>query len=694
MSRIKVNIIAGSGANSGPGSWIFSDMVNILVMGVDPLKFELNVTEQIDNSKLYDVYHYFHSTLAALNNCKMNHRALVTIHAMSDYQKNWSFEYKEKALLLANKVSAVSPGIIDTLISRGIDKDKIYYTPAGVDLENFTPTSIEDRELIEDHYNLKKYIIRFGIFSRRYPDGRKGEDFFEKIVQEFKDPAKYRFMFVGNEWGDFLNGIVHKYDLNPELFEVFERDVDCLYKDYPLLYGAVDAVLVTSKVDAGPVCILESLAKGIPVISTPTGLANELLIKEYDDKNLNKVIIFNDVKSFIKAMEEIEYNIDIVRDLEYKNKIRDLVVAPKNHYPLNEISDYINDYTWNSFCKRFENIYEDIYKSCEGKKFLEDFISNENQNQYLSWYSSQATNNLTNIYLENYQQIKPYAKNGIGVMHYQNALKGQPAVIVGAGPSLDKDIEILKKYKNKINIFACDAALPVLNKNGIIPDVVVVADPSDRQIQNFTGCNGKNFMTILPTIVHPMVFNEARKHDCVISWYNVADSNIELCKWIPKEIGYKGLIRPAVLTSGMVFQIAAYMGCSDITFVGHDLSWSDLNKGYASGISDVKVAYQKNHKMFNSPVFLFYDIENKIVTSDLSFITFVQWINSYLQEFNMEINNSTGSGILYGEKINQIDFETWCSKYNSDINPPTFPLLYKIYQSVKFGNDIPIMPTG
>ena len=79
MSRIKVNIIAGSGANSGPGSWIFSDMVNILVMGVDPLKFELNVTEQIDNSKLYDVYHYFHSTLAALNNCKMNHRALVTI---------------------------------------------------------------------------------------------------------------------------------------------------------------------------------------------------------------------------------------------------------------------------------------------------------------------------------------------------------------------------------------------------------------------------------------------------------------------------------------------------------------------------------------------------------------------------------------------------------------------------------------
>lgn len=102
--------------------------------------------------------------------------------------------------------------------------------------------------------------------------------------------------------------------------------------------------------------------------------------------------------------------------------------------------------------------------------------------------------------------------------------------------------------------------------------------------------------------------------------------------------------------------------------------------------------YQKNNKMFNQPVFLFPNIYGDIVTTELSFINFIQWINSYLKEHKLTVFNSTDCGILYGENIIQMNFNDWCEKYNTVLNPPTFPLLYQIYREIKLGNDIPIIP--
>jgi hypothetical protein len=75
------------------------------------------------------------------------------------------------------------------------------------------------------------------------------------------------------------------------------------------------------------------------------------------------------------------------------------------------------------------------------------------------------------------------------------------------------------------------------------------------------------------------------------------------------------------------------MGCSDIAFIGHDLSWGNIDKGYADGINSEKAAYQRDNKIFNNPVFWFYDLNGKPVTADLSFITFLHWINIFLKEF-------------------------------------------------------------
>lgn len=691
MEPIKVNLIAGSGTHRGPDAWIFSDMVDIMIMGIDPSKFQITITEDIDESQLYDVYHYLHSTLAVKNGGKMAHRALVTVQAMSPMQANWSFEYKEPILKKARKISSVSTTILRNMASRNIPVHKMYYTPAGVDTDVFKPTPEEDKDALADKYNVDKDVVRFGIVSRCYGDNRKGEQFLLSIMRNLDYPENYRFMFVGKNWKKFITDNIHENHVNQHC-EFFERDENCTYDDYPDLYGLMDIVLVPSRVDAGPICILEALAKGLPIVSTPTGLANELLVKFIDhDVNKGKIVAYGDIDNYVETVKKLVLDIDRIRNIEHKEKIANLIEKPDYYCPMSDWQVH-SSYTWVNFCKRFEEIYEQIYLECKDKKFLEDSMNESTQTMYVSLYANQASNNLPNIYMENYFQIKNYAKPGLALSEFKGILENYPAVVVGAGPSLNKDLPLIKEHQDDIAIFSCDAALPVLEKNGIIPDVVVVADPSDRQGSNFTGCSGNRFLTVMPTVVHPMTFNEARKNDCNVIWYNIADANVPLCQWIPKDVGYKGFVRPSVLTSGMVYQIALFMGCSYVTFVGHDLSWEwdEIDKGYAEGVNEKKVLYQRNNKIYNHPVLLLQDINDNRVVSDLSFFTFVHWMNHYLREFNLNVTNSTGCGILYGENIILKSFEEWVDI--PDKYPNAFEKLYQQYITKKMGNDTPIIP--
>lgn len=51
-----------------------------------------------------------------------------------------------------------------------------------------------------------------------------------------------------------------------------------------------------------------------------------------------------------------------------------------------------------------------------------------------------------------------------------------PAIIVAAGPSLDKNIELLRKAKGKAYIIACDKVIPQLLKRDIMPDFLITID--------------------------------------------------------------------------------------------------------------------------------------------------------------------------------------------------------------------------
>lgn len=63
--------------------------------------------------------------------------------------------------------------------------------------------------------------------------------------------------------------------------------------------------------------------------------------------------------------------------------------------------------------------------------------------------------------------------------------KDIPAILVSAGPSLDKNMKYLREAKGKAFLLAVDSAASALVKNGIIPDMVISIDAT-KNMRHFT----------------------------------------------------------------------------------------------------------------------------------------------------------------------------------------------------------------
>ncbi len=73
----------------------------------------------------------------------------------------------------------------------------------------------------------------------------------------------------------------------------------------------------------------------------------------------------------------------------------------------------------------------------------------------------------------------------------------EEAVVVAAGPSLDDDLEVLRKWQGKKTIIAVGTVLKKLLKQGITPDYVAVSDPQSRTLKQIEGIEDAKVPMIL-----------------------------------------------------------------------------------------------------------------------------------------------------------------------------------------------------
>lgn len=160
---------------------------------------------------------------------------------------------------------------------------------------------------------------------------------------------------------------------------------------------------------------------------------------------------------------------------------------------------------------------------------------------------------------------------------YKDIYKGKPAIIVSAGPSLAKNIDVLKENKDNALIFCVGTALRTLNKNGIVPDFLNVIERYNTSVHYNLPCT-KDIILITEAFTQSGVFEpEFKKHLLTASLEN--DSSRWFLEKAEKEFvefETKGTVSYHALSC------AKFFGCSPIILIGQDLAYTD-GKCYAEG---------------------------------------------------------------------------------------------------------------
>ena len=159
--------------------------------------------------------------------------------------------------------------------------------------------------------------------------------------------------------------------------------------------------------------------------------------------------------------------------------------------------------------------------------------------------------------------------------------KVENAIIVSTGPSLIKQLPLLKKYANKATIFCADSSYPILAKHGIKPDYVcmlerdeIVAECFNNDFKDFD----KDIIFLVASLVHKKTISylkkNKRKYILIIKGQPFAR-----CLGLD-DYGY---INAGMSVSHMAYELAENLGHNNIILIGQDLAYAKDGQTHSQG---------------------------------------------------------------------------------------------------------------
>ncbi|EHV4776857.1 motility associated factor glycosyltransferase family protein [Campylobacter coli] len=145
------------------------------------------------------------------------------------------------------------------------------------------------------------------------------------------------------------------------------------------------------------------------------------------------------------------------------------------------------------------------------------------------------------------------------------------AIIVSTGPSLTKQLPLLKKYASKATIFCADSSYPILAKHDIKPDYVLSLERIPLTSEFFNNDFGefdKDIVFVCAGVVHPKTIEYLKNKTFIITQKILA---------FPYYINLKNFCYAAVgfSVAHMAYEFATHLSHKNIIFIGQDLAYAE-----------------------------------------------------------------------------------------------------------------------
>ncbi len=281
----------------------------------------------------------------------------------------------------------------------------------------------------------------------------------------------------------------------------------------------------------------------------------------------------------------LEDRMEVIRQIE-----GEILEGPQVHFKfcLGDVEEFIGEVVQGFPFEKIDAVclhdnqerFAEIRKLLFRKTTLEEAVHSE-----MIHYHKLAKN-----LLPNFKRLN----SAFDVGAWKDQFKGVPAIVCGAGPSLEMVQEELKGMEEKALIFAGGSTITALTNLGIKPHLLYAIDPNREEFTRLCFHTAYDVPLVFGCRVEPNIFYA---HAGPIGYLSTGTGG-RLEKWLEGELGIqdravlKGLGEEALSVTTIAFMSALYFGCNPIILAGVDLAY-DQGRRYAGGVEFENVVSKK-----------------------------------------------------------------------------------------------------
>lgn len=235
-----------------------------------------------------------------------------------------------------------------------------------------------------------------------------------------------------------------------------------------------------------------------------------------------------------------------------------------------------------------------------------------------------------------------------GISALKDLFSGRPAIIASAGPSLEKNVDLLAEAKDRAVIIAAGSAINPLLKHGIEPDLLVSFDAGRANYRHFEHLCTPNLPLVYIPTIYPQIVEEYQGPR-----FTAAMDTFPFVDWLFRALGEnKGLLESGPSVANVSWHLANILGLNPIILVGQDLAYTD-GRTHAAGAAHAQTVDLQSPDA-SSRFITTEGIDGSPVVTDIPMYSMKMWFEQRLTrgpDWRITIDATEGGAKIAGTTI-------------------------------------------
>lgn len=259
------------------------------------------------------------------------------------------------------------------------------------------------------------------------------------------------------------------------------------------------------------------------------------------------------------------------------------------------------------------------------KNLIESYLSRKNIN-------IATLSRFQNLWIYNIMRNHAKFLASRGIAGLAGRFNGCPALVVSAGPSLNENLELIRRNQDRFLIIAVDSVFPSLVRHGIRPDLVVTVDPQFINSKYFEYNRCFDPILVSDITAFPLTLKNYRGRTLFFS------SVFPLARFVEKYTCPKGEIDMGGSVSTTAFDLAVRMGADPVILLGQDLAFlkershckgSYVEKYWSLRNNRFSTSYNGLYRYINNTLFIrIRSSAGGLVGTDKRLMIFLVWFQN------------------------------------------------------------------